>query len=141
MEGKGRPNACLRGRAGERPQVRRHQLWAEGRESRPGGGREHPTSIARDRRDGRLTSASSKGALSQQGARPGYKLLRQPLALIPTHGIRLRLLPLPQDEAVCPRHGLRGRAGGTEAPRASLRWHGTAACPAWRRCELHPASP
>lgn len=141
MEGKGCTDACLRGRAGERPQVWRDQLRAEGRESQPGGGREHPISITRDCRDGRLTSASSEGALSQQGARPGYKPLRQPLALIPTHGMRLCLPPHPQDEAVYPRHGLRGRAGGTEASGASLRWHGTAACPAWRRCQLHPATP
>lgn len=58
-------------------------------------------------------------------------LLQQPLAVIPTHGIRLCLLPYPPDEAVCPRHSPRGRAGRTNAAclpsRVSLHWHGTAA--------------
>lgn len=58
-------------------------------------------------------------------------LLRQPLAVIPTHGMRLCLLPYPPDEAVCPRHSPRGRAGRINAAcppsRVSLHWHGTAA--------------
>lgn len=64
----------------------------------------------------------------------------QPLALIPTHRIRLFLLPYPQDKAVYPRHSPQGC--GTSAALPLLQgepppWHGTAC----RRCELCPTTP
>lgn len=64
------------GPAEERPVVQWYQLCAEGRKASLEVGRQQTTGIARDCRDGRLTSISQKGATSQQGARPGCKLIR-----------------------------------------------------------------
>lgn len=70
-----RGKAVPMGWAEERPLVQWHQLCAEGRKASLEVGRQQPTSVARDRQDGRLTSISLKGATSQQGARPGCKLI------------------------------------------------------------------
>lgn len=77
-----------------------------GKKSQSEEGRQHPTSVAQDCQDGRFTSTSQKVPPSSkvhgQDINSFSTLLCQPLALIPAHGIRLCLLPYPQEEAVCP---------------------------------------
>lgn len=110
-------------------------------------GRQHPTGVAQDCQDGRLTSASQKGATGQQGAQSGYKLIQY--APSAASGCN----PHPRDQAMSPALSTRrsrlsltqplGQGWQDQRRLSSLQgepplaWHG---CPARRRCELHPTA-
>lgn len=115
--------------------VQQHHLCEEGMKSQPGGGRQHSTSVAQDCQHGRFTSTSQKGATTQHGAQPRYRLIQYaPLSASGSN-------PHPQDQAVSPalstrqsclsRHSPQGcgtSAASAFAPgrASSLAQHGTA---------------
>lgn len=126
--------------------VQQHHLCEEGMKSQPRRGRQHSSSVAQDCQHGRFTSTSQKGATTQQGARPRYKLIQYaPLSASGSN-------PHPQDQAVSP--ALSTRQSCLSPTQPSGLWHqccsafapGRASSPAWhgmacRRCELCPTTP